>query len=172
MIGRVLTLALILIVGLVAGLVQSREGRGVGLAEPPSTIVATIGEIASVKLEAIPEGPPAAPFVTSPGEDELPLADIIDEIPLPLPIPLPQGACSFGGNLIVELSDERRIVYGPCYRPSEIDRLWGTMVDEITSGACQPQCAPRTHQVSPALADVASVPAAQPVSRPRNSCER
>src|SRR5688572_20834317 len=101
MMGRLLTLVLILIAGLVAGLVQSSEVGGVGSAEPPSTIDATIAEIVSVKLEAVPEGPPAPPFVTAPGEDELSIGDIINEIPRPLPRPLPQGPCSLGGNLIV-----------------------------------------------------------------------
>jgi hypothetical protein len=44
--------------------------------------------------------------------------------------------------LVVRLKSGREIVYGPCLRPVEIDRLWWHMLDVASDGACRPNCWP------------------------------
>ena len=101
------------------------------------------GPIVYVRIEPVPEGPNAPPFVLDPGPDQLSIRMIRRFIPRPLPEPLDQGFdCGFGGNLTVAFEGGARLVYGPCRRPESIDRLWAEMVRVITEGACEPVCGP------------------------------
>jgi hypothetical protein len=107
----------------------------------PPPIEVSLDQIQGVRIQPVPEGPPAPPFVLEPGPDERPLEEIDRFIPRPLPAPLSQS-CTFGGDLIVTLESGREISYGPCRRPVEIDRLWWHILDVISDGACRPNCWP------------------------------
>lgn len=101
------------------------------------------GPIVRIEIEAYPEGPPAPPFKIDPGRNALPIRKILRYVPRPLPEPLDQGFnCGFGGVLTITFNGGARVAYGPCHRPSSIDRLWARMVYVITDGGCEPGCGP------------------------------
>lgn len=71
--------------------------------------------LVAAALEPVPEGPV---FRLSRGDPQW------DELSLPArrPTPLLQ-ACKTGGNVVLILSDETRVAYGPCRRPPAIELL-------------------------------------------------
>jgi hypothetical protein len=104
------------------------------------------GEIVSVTVEPIPEGPTAPVFVRHPrGEPfvsrELDLSELLPFVPDPLPATLDQGGCEFGGDLVI-VTGQRTIAYGPCERPATINDLWGHFLAISTRGECLPDCGP------------------------------
>ena len=109
--------------------------------DPQATVSqsADLDDIRRVRIEAIPEGPPAPPFSRMPAGSGKPLGRILDFIPIPLPDPIPQS-CGSGGTLTVELFDGTQISYGPCERPLEIERLWWHILDVLSEGECRPNC--------------------------------
>ena len=110
---------------------------------PQDVLGIGLSDIERVRLQPVPEGPPSPPFERRPtAAGALSLGLIEDAIPIPLPAPLEQDGCTFGGDLVMEISDGRTIVYGPCHRPPEIDRLWARMLEVIAGGACPPSCGP------------------------------
>lgn len=67
----------------------------------------------------------------------------ITRMPVPLPTPLEQPAsCNLGGNLFVTFADGFKFTYGPCRRPSSINRLWAGMIYVLDNGQCAPNCGP------------------------------
>jgi hypothetical protein len=105
----------------------------------PVDIPVDLSEVTRVHIEPLPEGPPAAAFTKSPGQFDRPLAEILPYIPQPLPAPIRQ-ICTVGGSLTISLSEGRQIVYGPCKRPLEIERLWWHYLDIVSDGRCRPDC--------------------------------
>jgi hypothetical protein len=87
--------------------------------------VAANGGVTEIDLQPVPEGP-AVSFMRAPTQagGVFPLAPIARLIPDPLPPPQFQWLCDQGGDLIVHLGNGKEVVYGPCYRPASIDRLW------------------------------------------------
>jgi hypothetical protein len=97
--------------------------------------VAANGGVAQISVRPVPEGPPSnstAPL----------LAQLEPYIPDPLPAPLNQWFCNVGGDLVVTLGNGKQVVYGPCYRPASINRLWAEIVFLETNGRCAPRCGP------------------------------
>ena len=96
-------------------------------------------DVVSVRLQPVPEGP----SIIFGSDGRVPIDAVRDLIPTPLPARVWQGFnCSFGGDLAIELSSGREVVYGPCRRPAAINKLWAELVDAETNGQCRPQCGP------------------------------
>jgi hypothetical protein len=101
------------------------------------------GGVAEIGIQPIPEGPPGPVFErtpVSPGVRSLALIEAY--IPDPLPAPLNQWFCRQGGDLTVALGNGRQVIYGPCFRPASIDRLWAEIVFVDSNGKCAPKCGP------------------------------
>lgn len=113
-----------------------------GLLDGSGWIDAGYGQIRSIQLQPVPEGPVGPLFVARPRRaGELPLELIRDFVRAPLPAPLHQpGGCSNSGNLVVVLKDGREIRYGPCRWPWQISELWGAMItsSEVVDCAAHP----------------------------------
>jgi len=112
-----------------------------GLLDRPGSINASLGQIRSIHLQPVPEGPTGPLFVPRPRhQDELPLQLVQDFVRTPLPAPLNQGHCGGGGDLIIVLKSGRSITYGPCRWPWQISELWGAMIEsgEAVDCAAQP----------------------------------
>jgi hypothetical protein len=105
----------------------------------PAEIRIDLGEVTSVHIEAIPEGPPAPAFTVSPHNRDHPIGEILPYVPRALPLPIPQD-CEIGGTLTITLSGGRSIAYGPCKRPLAINRLWWHYIDILTNRGCRPNC--------------------------------
>jgi hypothetical protein len=86
--------------------------------------------IRSVEVRAIPEGRAPARFSRNArGPGELPFWRIIDAIPRPLPRPPAQGSdCDIGTTVTFALKDGTEVVYGPCRRPADVERLRQAMM--------------------------------------------
>lgn len=98
------------------------------------------GQIRSIHLQPVPEGPTGPLFVPRPRRsDELPLELVRDFIRSPLPAPLDQpGGCSDSGDLIIVLKGSgHRITYGPCRWPWQISELWGAMIESGEAGGAR-----------------------------------
>lgn len=95
------------------------------------------GDIVSIRLQPIPEGPGL-----SAAEEELAREEIRESIPIPLPHPAWNIFCEFGGNMIIELRNGDEVSYGPCRRPASINHLWAVLIDFRTGGKCRPNCGP------------------------------
>ena len=131
---RIGVLALVIVVAL--GITLYLHGRSIQVRR---------GDIVSVRLVPIPEGPQtSSSFERAPsqGSGSQPLSIILDSIPIPLPHPAWQFGCSTGGTLEIELQDGRVVSYGPCHRPKSINHLWAVMIDILGHGACRPNCGP------------------------------
>lgn len=101
------------------------------------------GGVAEIGIQPIPEGPPGPVFARTPtGRGVRSLALIAEYIPDPLPARLNQWFCRQGGDLTVTLGNGRQVIYGPCYRPASIDRLWAEIVYVDSNGQCAPKCGP------------------------------
>jgi hypothetical protein len=105
----------------------------------PGPMPISLADVKQVRIEAVPEGPPAPVFEETPGKGNFPIVEILPYLPQPLPAPIPQS-CDAGGNLTISFADGRKVVYGPCERPIEIDRLWWHYLDIATGGGCRPNC--------------------------------
>jgi hypothetical protein len=100
-------------------------------------------DVASVRIEPVPEGPVFPVFDLSRSAGSRPLGLILDDIPIPLPAPGVQPiGCGGGGNLIVTLRDGTVVTYGPCRHPASVRHLWSRMMTIETDGRCEPSCAP------------------------------
>src|SRR6266516_4126014 len=96
------------------------------------------GDVMSVRIFPVPEGPVPPPFERSPTDSgSRPLSLIGASIPMPLPHPAWQFGCSTGGTLEIKLQDGRTISYGPCRRPNSINHLWAVMVDALENSRCR-----------------------------------
>jgi hypothetical protein len=101
------------------------------------------GDVVSVSIFAVPEGPLSQQFERSPtNSGSRPLSLISASIPAPLPHPAWQFRCSGGGTIEIELQDGRTISYGPCRRPKSINHLWAVIIDVLLNGRCRPSCGP------------------------------
>jgi hypothetical protein len=128
--------ALIVAVLILAPLASGAAGIGplTALFYQPIPIAAN-GGVTQIGIHPVPEGPPnnsAAPTV----------AQLKPYIPDPLPAPLNQWFCNVGGDLVVILGNGKHVVYGPCYRPASMNRLWAEIVFLETHGQCAPRCGP------------------------------
>jgi hypothetical protein len=81
-------------------------------------------DVVRLRTVYIPEGPITPPFERVPTGFSRPLSEIEAFIPDPLPAALDQRGCTVGENVVITLADGRTVTYGPCYRPSSINRLW------------------------------------------------
>lgn len=104
------------------------------------------GPVVRLQLIPIPEGPTAPSFERdAPSGDRSvrPLKQVQEYLPVPFPPPLEQPEnCNMGGNLVVTFADGFEFTYGPCKRPSSINRLWAGMVYVVDDGQCAPTCGP------------------------------
>jgi len=99
------------------------------------------GGVAEIGIQPIPEGPPGPVFARTPARQGVRSLALIEAyIPDPLPAPLNQWFCRQGGDLTVALGNGRQVIYGPCYRPASIDRLWAEIVYVDSTGKCAPKC--------------------------------
>jgi hypothetical protein len=89
-----------------------------------------VNMIRSVEVRAIPEGPAPARFSRNArGPDELAFWLVIDAIPRPLPRPSAQGSnCEIGTLVTFTLKDGTEVVYGPCRRPADVEKLRQAMM--------------------------------------------
>lgn len=87
-------------------------------------------DIMRVELSPTGDGPSLV-FALDPEEPfEYSLALIEHRVPIPLPGRVWQGFfCRFGGDMIIDLANGDEVVYGPCRRPLEIERLWDLAVE-------------------------------------------
>jgi hypothetical protein len=114
-----------------------------GLLDRSSPINVGYGQIRSIHLQPVPEGPTGPLFVPQPRHaDELPLALVRSFVITPLPAPLDQPHCGGGGDLIIVLKDGRQITYGPCRWPWQISELWGAMIASGEAVGCRPPDVP------------------------------
>jgi hypothetical protein len=126
----------IIVGGLVMGVVWLGTS-GVFNASSTQHLASGYTDIASIRLQPVPEGPTSPMFVLIPKSVyDKPLALVRGVVPDPLPKPLDQPrSCDHGGDLIIVLNDGREITYGPCDYPWQISQLWGAMiqVSEMTT---------------------------------------
>jgi hypothetical protein len=96
------------------------------------------GQVRSIHLQPVPEGPQGPLFVPRPqNANELPLGLVRQFVVEPLPATLDQGLrCKGGGDLIIALKNGRQITYGPCRWPWQISELWGAMIEAGEAVAC------------------------------------
>lgn len=90
------------------------------------------GKVVEIVAQPEPEGPGVTGrFGISERPGEVDLRHLVRFIPRPLPAPLeqPRGGCRTGASLFVRLAGGRRIWYGPCRRPAEMDRLREALYD-------------------------------------------
>jgi hypothetical protein len=131
------TRRLLVVVATVAGIaVIGGSAVGVGPFSPliyRTTSISANGGLVAVAIRAVPEGPPL---------NAVPLDQLKPYVPDPLPAPLFQWLCSQGGDLTVTLGNGTTVIYGPCYRPAAINRLWARYVFVATDGACAAKCGP------------------------------
>lgn len=106
---------------------------------PPIPI--SIDQVSEVRIMPRPEGSPPPTFRRTLNGGDRSLSEIARYIPRPLPQPIPQ-TCVLGGDLTIALTDGREIVYGPCKRPIEIERLWWHVIDVLSNHECRPDCWP------------------------------
>ena len=104
-------------------------------------------DIVSVTVEPIPHGPIAGVFVRAPHSEryvreEFDLWELLPFVPDPLPATLDQGACEFGGDLVIETMQGVTIAYGPCVRPAAVNELWARFVEIVSRGECLPTRGP------------------------------
>jgi hypothetical protein len=119
-----------------------------GILDRSGSINVDYGQIRSIRLQSVPEGPPGPLFVPRPHRpDELPLELVRDFVPAPLPAPLHQpGGCGNSGDLIIVLKGSgRTITYGPCRWPWQISELWGAMIESGEAVACASEKDTRSH---------------------------
>ena len=108
-----------------------------GVLNTSGHIDVSYGQIASIHLQPVPEGPTGPLFVPRPqGDSELPLDLVRGFVLTPLPAPLDQGNCNGGGDLVIVLTSGRRITYGPCRWPAQISLLWGAMIEASEVVGC------------------------------------
>jgi hypothetical protein len=94
------------------------------------------GGIQSLQLVPFPEGPNSPLFEAPPvSRESLPLTAVEGSIPDPLPAPSWQGLmCDMGGNLNVTFADGKTVSYGPCKKPTSIERLRQRMLAVLHAG--------------------------------------
>jgi hypothetical protein len=94
------------------------------------------GGIRSLQLVPFPEGPNSPLFERPPvPQGSLPLTAVEASIPNPLPAPSWQGfTCGMGGNLEVTFADGETVSYGPCKKPTSIERLRQRMLAVLHAG--------------------------------------
>ena len=113
---------------------------------PDSSTGGSHGAVVQLQLVPFPEGPPLPLFKSNaPAGNKFvhPLASVDKYTPVPFPAPLTQPSnCDHGGNLVVTFADGFKLTYGPCSRPSSINRLWAGMISVIEHGKCAEMCGP------------------------------
>ncbi len=101
----------------------------------PPVPIAENGGVTEVDLIPAPEGPPLAfRRVATTAGGVRPLSPAERFIPDPLPAPLFQWLCDRGGNMVVILGNGKQVIYGPCYRPASINRLWAELAPPGPAG--------------------------------------
>jgi hypothetical protein len=103
-------------------------GPPLGIGRPISA--SEHGGIESLQLVPFPEGPNSPLFEDPPAPaSSVPLSAVEEYIPDPLPAPRWQGvACNIGGDLVVTFADGETVSYGPCKKPTSIQRLGERMI--------------------------------------------
>jgi hypothetical protein len=131
-------LGLLVVAAVVCAVVVAVGFRLLQPALGSSPIDVHLGDIASLQLQPVPEGPT---LVLKPANQEWSLIEGAIPIPLPAPVDQPLG-CDSGGDLIVGLKDGRTITYGPCRHPKTIRALWARIEVVDSKGRCTNGCAP------------------------------
>jgi hypothetical protein len=123
---------------MIMGVIWLGESGAFNTASGPLSV--GYNDIASIRLQAVPEGPPGPLFTPRPRlVGDQPLAVIRDLVPDPLPRPSEQPVnCPGGGDLVVGLKSGGEITYGPCRWPWQISQLWGAIIEASDLTATDP----------------------------------
>jgi hypothetical protein len=144
--GAVKALVTAAILGVLAAGCTSVPDHERSFPAPTSTQSNSHGAVVGLQLVPIPEGRSAPSFERSaPAGNKFvrPLDTVREYMPDPFPTPLDQPAdCIAGGNLVVTFADGFKLTYGPCSRPTSINRLWAGMIYVLDHGRCAPNCGP------------------------------
>ena len=137
--GVVLVLLVAVVVAAPMIWVAYRNGQPLGVGASDVTAVQVFD----------PTQPPERAFTSTPQPFSTPITPLLGAIPTPLPHPVWQGLrCSGGRRLMISLSDNSTITYGPCRYPEGILSLYATVFSIQTGGACEPSCGPNGANVA------------------------